>query len=309
MYGKNRFPQLKYGFTLIELLVVISIIALLMAILMPALSKVRNSAKVLTCKANSKQIATLVTLYRTDNEAKVPVVLNIWAANYAPPKGYMMSMALKDYAGIGLPEGWNERSFFFGGPGRVSQYYQKYLPKFFVCPFNRGKNLDNTKLWKESGLIEYDGRNYKNYILETYAETYLTHLWPKKKNDEIGLTTSSPPDGIRKFGVLNWWDYSSAPKNSAGIPSPLQNYTKLKPANWSKIDLHRSRANSMADATIFYCGAGEFMGSDGVIVNGTTTGVAFMNYKSHSQGKSGGTNAAMGDMHIEWVKGTQIGDK
>jgi len=42
------------GFTLIELLVVISIIALLMAILMPALARVRNQAKTVICQNRSK---------------------------------------------------------------------------------------------------------------------------------------------------------------------------------------------------------------------------------------------------------------
>lgn len=58
--------QLSAGFTLIELLVVISIIALLMAIMMPALSKVRNSAQITVCGSNLKQIATGLNLYASD---------------------------------------------------------------------------------------------------------------------------------------------------------------------------------------------------------------------------------------------------
>ncbi|ARN57990.1 type II secretion system protein [Sedimentisphaera salicampi] len=60
----------KSGFTLIELLVVISIIALLMAILMPALGKAREQAQRVVCKSNIKQVGTAMNLYSMDNEDK-----------------------------------------------------------------------------------------------------------------------------------------------------------------------------------------------------------------------------------------------
>jgi prepilin-type N-terminal cleavage/methylation domain-containing protein len=59
------------GFTLIELLVVISIIALLMAIMMPALSRVRESAKSTVCKSHIKQLVTAAMLWAEDNDGHV----------------------------------------------------------------------------------------------------------------------------------------------------------------------------------------------------------------------------------------------
>ncbi len=55
------------GFTLIELLVVISIIAILMAIMMPALNKVRQSARITICGNNLKQICIGLNLYASDH--------------------------------------------------------------------------------------------------------------------------------------------------------------------------------------------------------------------------------------------------
>ena len=53
----------KNGSTLIELLVVISIIALLMAILVPTLQRVRKQARAVVCQSNLRQWGTLMAMY------------------------------------------------------------------------------------------------------------------------------------------------------------------------------------------------------------------------------------------------------
>jgi len=60
------------AFTLVELLVVIGIIALLISILLPALSKARDSANRTACLSNCKQIATAFVMYTNDNRGWYP---------------------------------------------------------------------------------------------------------------------------------------------------------------------------------------------------------------------------------------------
>jgi len=60
------------GFTLIELLMVISIVVLLMALLLPALQRVRKQARAVVCQANLKQWGTILALYTEDNQGRLP---------------------------------------------------------------------------------------------------------------------------------------------------------------------------------------------------------------------------------------------
>ena len=115
----NLRGLLLMGFTLVELLVVIAIIALLMSILLPAMSRVRKQAKAVMCQSNLKQMGTCFTMYTGDNDgyfqegwydtAPVSMEKDMWMEALRPyyqePDLRLCPMATKPATKMGLSPG------------------------------------------------------------------------------------------------------------------------------------------------------------------------------------------------------------
>jgi prepilin-type N-terminal cleavage/methylation domain-containing protein len=69
---RRRRVRQAAGFTITELLVVIGILAILLAILFPALAKVRSAQRGTACIANLRQIGSALHLYAQDNALRLP---------------------------------------------------------------------------------------------------------------------------------------------------------------------------------------------------------------------------------------------
>lgn len=149
----------KRGFTLIELLVVISIIALLLAILLPALSAVKERAQAVICKTNLKQYSLAMAMYLNGNDDRYP--LSHYSVFYAQPGTYADYRCLWHDGGVDYGDVRNQ--------GPLFSYLETM--KVHLCPVSRrfARNLGHVDFPNDPTPMEPVYSYSQNHYLGGYG--------------------------------------------------------------------------------------------------------------------------------------------
>jgi prepilin-type N-terminal cleavage/methylation domain-containing protein len=210
--AQNHLPR--RGFTLVELLVVVSIIALLVAILLPSLSKARDQAKRLSCMANIRGIAQASLTYAADdrNEKVVPIgkgdgkytKAHLAYAGFGGKSGLGASKNAtnsnwsgKGGAEIGSPHRplnfvlYKGGFFEMQGPPNWPKDAKLDLPNY-KCPADKGFSGMHMKGWRDTKLSGYDYFGTSYFANPLFVAAPSEALW--KSNSMYQRPLSQTPN-------------------------------------------------------------------------------------------------------------------
>ena len=150
------FSPRRPAFTLIELLVVISIVALLIAMLLPALKKAKETARRAICLSNVRQISNGLHVYASENEGRFP------PTHLEVSPGGTMGLRCcpsKRYPGFEI-DGWT-------GMGLLHQLEFLPDPRIFYCPSQRVALFTY-----DTGFLDnpHGGYRHCSYLYRLYAQ-------------------------------------------------------------------------------------------------------------------------------------------
>jgi len=153
-------PPIYRAFTLIEALVSIAIIAILIALLLPAIEKVRHKGYVDACASNLRQLGQALAMYSNDNHGNYP--RTIYAVGAPPVAG--TGSAAADPFGVGAPSPNDVTAAIW-----LLVRTQKLPTSILICPYD---DVNEFQADKAVPINQNNFTNYRKNLGYSYANPY-----------------------------------------------------------------------------------------------------------------------------------------
>jgi len=162
---------MKKGFTLVELFVVIAIIALLAALLLPALGQAKSVGQRVTCISNQKQLQMAHTMFSGDHGDKI-LYSSAWKYEKCAPYAWMSgSLNLSQY---GNRARWLKQSPIYNYVGSTT----KNNTGVFKCPADK----DMVRITNKYGVLKELVPRHRSYSINIHVGGWSG--WPVKRDRE-----------------------------------------------------------------------------------------------------------------------------
>jgi prepilin-type N-terminal cleavage/methylation domain-containing protein/prepilin-type processing-associated H-X9-DG protein len=190
------------GFTLVELLVVIAVIAILAALLLPALAGAKESARRARCASNLKQIVLAANIYADENDGHFPA---------QPDDGVAVSAAGGDgrnYYDLLMPQANNPDVWLCPsadkGPGRLLGYHMNGL----IITTN---GLRDTAIAEPSQTLLIAETGYRRLYDQAYLrpDHAASYLYDRPQRNHSGGSNAGFVDGHVAWYHNSRWDSNS----------------------------------------------------------------------------------------------------
>lgn len=217
MHGPQRDRRLRgtsRAFTLVELLVVIGIIALLVAMLMPALTAARQQAQTVQCASNLRQVHMALTMYAYDNHGLIPPV-SATIAKPPPLSGNVNPYWTNFLSPVLQINNWVSVKNYLGSANVLT------------CP-SQQPGLSAPQLLR--GSYGLNARMYTPRLV-TPPSTYDQPRWlsyDTQGNPYFGLQKTRVPTDIYLLGDTYWSNVATSSGN------PALNYANAEPRHRQK---------------------------------------------------------------------------
>ncbi|MEN6386643.1 MAG: prepilin-type N-terminal cleavage/methylation domain-containing protein [Phycisphaerales bacterium] len=176
----------KRGFTLVELLVVISIIALLLAVLLPSLNKAKLQASAIVCSFHVRTLSTAWCLYANENREKI-VGAHTWLGGPA-------TVSAKYYAGAG---------YFSSSRPYLEAVSSNQKPNYLTCWVEWPQKENGYAIAKDP-TMEEEIRGIKAGLLYPYTgKKYEVYHCPSDKRIQ---ETGNNKGGYRSYSIAGSMD-------------------------------------------------------------------------------------------------------